>query len=110
MTTGRTLNMSLSHLVEPLRLFHPTQIKGRVRVFIHFFVSLYSTQSKTVGWNKRSGSTMTLHTPYKLDCLKQEKRPTCNNCILRVQRFYRFAITDPYRLVGSIHPTNCEFI
>jgi len=26
-------------------------------VFIDFFVPLYSTQSKTVGWNKRSGST-----------------------------------------------------
>jgi len=107
--------MSLSHLVEPLRLFHPTQIEGKVGMFIHFFVSLYfvslySTQSKTVGWNKRSGSTMTLHTPYKLDCLKQEKRPACNSCILRAQRFYRFAITDPYRLVGSTHPTNCEFI
>jgi len=26
-------------------------------MFIGFFVPLYSTQSKTVGWNKRSGST-----------------------------------------------------
>jgi len=30
------------------------------------FVSLYSIQSEIVGWNKRSGSTMILHTPRKL--------------------------------------------
>jgi len=63
----RTLNMPLSRLVEPLCLFHPTWIEGGVGTFIDFFVPLYSTQSKIVGWNKRSGSTMTLHIPCKPD-------------------------------------------
>jgi len=54
----KILRVSLSRLVEPLRLFHPTQVDGSVRVFIDFFVSFYSTQHKTVGWNKRSGSTI----------------------------------------------------
>jgi len=30
---------------------------GEIEVFIDFFVLLYSAQSKTVRWNKRSGST-----------------------------------------------------
>ena len=50
--------------MEPLRLFHPTWVGCGVRadeVFWHMFfcVALFSTE-KTVGWNKRSGSTMTL--------------------------------------------------
>jgi len=53
----QTFGVSLSHLVEPLRLFHPTRVDGGVGVFIDFFVSFYSTQRKIVGWNKRSGST-----------------------------------------------------
>ncbi len=43
-------------MVESLRLFHPTRIAGAIGAFIDFFVSRYSTQSKIVGWNKRSGS------------------------------------------------------
>ena len=61
----QALGVSLSHLVEPLRLFHPTRVDSGIGVYVDFFVLLYSTQRKTVGWNKRSGSTMTLHTPYK---------------------------------------------
>ncbi len=65
----RILGVSLSHLVEPLRLFHPTRVDGGINdgigALTDFFVLLYSTQSKIVGWNKRSGSTMVLHTPCK---------------------------------------------
>ncbi len=65
----RILGVSLSHLVEPLRLFHPTRVdsvvNGGGEIFIVFFVPLYPTQSKIVGWNKRSGSTMTLQAPCK---------------------------------------------
>jgi len=32
----QTLNRFLSHLVEPLRLFHPTQIESGVEAFIDF--------------------------------------------------------------------------
>ncbi|VAX04390.1 hypothetical protein MNBD_GAMMA19-647 [hydrothermal vent metagenome] len=35
----------------------PAREYGGTEVFIDFFVLIYSTQSKTVGWNKRSGST-----------------------------------------------------
>jgi len=40
--------MSLSRLVELLRLFHSTREDAGVGVFIKFFVSLYSTQSKNL--------------------------------------------------------------
>ncbi len=36
---------------------NPVHKYGGTAVFISFFVLLYSTQSKPVGWNKRSGST-----------------------------------------------------
>jgi len=76
---NQTLCVSLSHLVEPLRLFHPTRVDAGINngigALTDFFVLLYSAQSKFVGWNKRSGSTMALHTLCKLDCLKQKKNP-----------------------------------
>jgi len=45
------------------RLIQP--VEDGVEVFTGFFVSFHPTQRKIVGWNKRSGSTIMLYTPYK---------------------------------------------